>query len=61
MEVYRQSDEHVQAVAALKQEEMKTKDDVTRERLKWAVSKAVTWCGPPEESACKQAEALGNP
>jgi hypothetical protein len=61
MDVYRQTDEHVKAVAVLKQEEMKAKDDKTRERLKWAVSKAITWCGPPEELACKQAAELGTP
>lgn len=60
MEVYRYTDEHPKGVALLKQEEIKAKDDATKERLKWAVSKAVTWCNPPEESACKRAAALGN-
>ena len=61
MEVYRQSDEHVKGVAVLKQEETKAKDDATKERLKWAVSKAITWCSPPEESACKRAAAFETP
>lgn len=60
MEIYRQSDEHVKAVAMLKQEEIKAKDDATKERLRWAVSQAISWCNPPEESACKQAAAATN-
>jgi hypothetical protein len=61
MEIYRYTDEHPKGVALLKQEEMKAKDDATKERLKWAVSKAITWCNPPEASACERAAALGNP
>jgi hypothetical protein len=61
MEIYRQSDEHPKGVALLTQEQMKIKDDATKERLRWAVSTAVTWCNPPEEMACRQAAETGTP
>jgi len=53
MEIYRQSDEHPKGVADLKQEEAKTSDEKSKARLKWAVSKAITWCSPQEEAACR--------
>jgi len=59
MEVYRQSDEHPKGVALLRQEEINTKDDAIKERLRWAVSRAVTWCNPPEEAACRRAAETG--
>ncbi len=61
MEVYRYTDEHPRGVALLKHEEIAAKDDATKQRLRWAVSQAITWCNPSEESACKQAATLGNP
>jgi hypothetical protein len=53
MEIYRQTDEHPKGVADLKQEEAKVSDEKSKARLKWAVSKAIAWCSPPEEAACR--------
>jgi hypothetical protein len=59
MEIHRNIDEHPRGVALLKQEETKVKDDATKSRLRWAVSKAITWCNPPQESACRKAAETG--
>jgi len=55
MGIYRHDDRQPKGVAALREEETKAKDNVTRERLRWAVEKALTWCNPPEQAACKDA------
>lgn len=57
MEIYRYSDEHPTGVALLRQEETITKDDVTKQRLSWAVQEALKRCNPAEEAACKAAAA----
>src|SRR5271169_5748922 len=62
MEIRRQSRERpkgapqTEGVAFLKREEMKTADDGTKQRLAWAVQKALH-CNPQEEAACRQAAA----
>lgn len=61
MEIYRQSDGQPKAVGLLKQEEIKTKDEAIKQRLRWAVQKALTHCNPPEESACREAARTGIP
>jgi hypothetical protein len=53
MEIYRQNDEHPKGVADLKQVEAKVSDEKSKARLKWAVSKAITWCSPQEEAVCR--------
>jgi hypothetical protein len=57
MGIYRQSDEQPKAVGLLKQEETKVSDGAIKQRLRWAVQKALTYCNPPEEAACQQAAA----
>ena len=59
MEIHRYSDEHPKGVTLLRQEEIKAKDDATRQRLSWAVQKALRYCGSPEEAACKAAAKTG--
>ena len=61
MEIFRSSDEQPKGVARLRQEEVKTNDDATQRRLKWAVLKAVTHCNPPEAAACREAARAGAP
>ena len=61
MEVFRYGDEHPQGLALLKQEEMNTKDEAAKQRLRWAVQKALTWCNIPEEAACKEAATTPPP
>jgi hypothetical protein len=46
-------------VALLKQEADKTSDDAVKRRLQSALSKAVSWCNPPDETACKAAATGG--
>ena len=60
MEIYRESDEQPKAVGLLKQEETKVSDSATKQKLKWAVQKALTYCNPLEEIACKEAAKTGN-
>jgi hypothetical protein len=57
MEIYRYNDEQPKAVALLKQEEMNVKDDATKQRLAWAVQKAVARCNPADIDACREAAA----
>jgi hypothetical protein len=61
MEIYRQTDGQPKAVALLKQEETKNKDEAIKQRLTWAVQKALTQCNPPEETACRQAAGAAAP
>lgn len=42
-------------VAALKQEEMKVDNDAIKKRLAWAITRALTYCGHQDETACRQA------
>ena len=53
--------ERAKGVALLKQEEVKTNDVAIKERLRWAVSKALVWCNPPDEPACRAAANPGQP
>jgi len=55
METYRQTDEHPKAIAILKREETQTNDEKIKQRLNWAAQRAIAWCNPPEEKACRQA------
>jgi hypothetical protein len=59
MEIYRRSDEHPKAVALLKQAQKRATDTSTRQKLDWAIKKALTWCNPPEMLTCRQAAATG--
>lgn len=67
MEVYRRSGDQLkgapqtEGIALLKQAEMKTADAGTKQRLAWAVQKALTHCNPHEEAACRQAAVTGVP
>jgi hypothetical protein len=61
MEIYRESDEQPKGVSLLKQEETKVSDSATKQKLRWAVQKALTYCNPPEKAACRQAAATGVP
>ena len=60
MEIYREHDEQPKGVGRLKQEETKVSDGAIKQRLRWAVQKALTYCNPPEKSACEQAARTGN-
>lgn len=55
MEVYRASDEQPKGIGLLKQEETKAKDDRVKQRLRWAIQKALTHCGLQEQGACREA------
>lgn len=58
MEAYKY--ERPKGVALLKQEEIKASDDTTKQKLRWAVQKALKYCSPPiedEGAACRQAAA----
>jgi hypothetical protein len=57
MGIYRQSDEQPKAVSLLKQEETKVSAGAIKNRLKWAVQRALTQCNPLEKAACQQAAA----
>jgi hypothetical protein len=59
METYRDTDEHLRAIAILKQEESQSSDEKVRQRLRWATRRALSWCNPIEEKAC-QAAASGS-
>lgn len=61
MEIYRKSDEHPRGVADLKREESKVNGNAVKQRLKWAVQKALTRCNPNEEHECQRAAATGAP
>jgi hypothetical protein len=56
MEIYKY--ESPKGVARLKQEADKT-NDAAKQNLKWALSKALTWCNPPDEAQCKAAAKTG--
>jgi hypothetical protein len=60
MEIYRESDEQPKGVGLLKVEKARTKDSAIKQRLSWALQKAVTHCNPPEKSACEDATRAGN-
>ncbi len=55
MEAYKY--ERPKGVALLKQEETRANNDPLKERLNWAVQKALTHCGPQEQAACREAAA----
>ena len=60
MEIYRESDEQPKGVGLLKQEETKANGGKVKQRLRWALQKALTHCNPPEKSACEEAARTGN-
>ena len=49
--------ERPKGVALLKQEETKANSETTKQKLRFAVQKALTYCGQPDETACRQAAA----
>jgi hypothetical protein len=61
MEIHRYGDEHPKGLALLKQEEINAKDGATKQRLRWAIQKAMAWCNPPEEAACREAARASAP
>jgi hypothetical protein len=58
MEAYKY--ERPKGVALLKEEETKVSDSAIKQKLRWAVQKALTYCSPPEKSACEEAPRTGN-
>ena len=61
MEIHRESDDQPKGVALLKHEESDAKEEKIKQRLKWAVQKALSYCNPTEQAACRQAAATGAP
>jgi len=59
MEIYKY--EHPRGVADLKREETKVNDNAIKQRLMWAVQKAVTRCNPDEKDECQRAAATAAP
>lgn len=55
MEIYRQRDEHPKAISLLRRAETNARAITAKQKLRWAVQKALIWCNPPEETACRQA------
>ena len=51
--------ERPKGIGLLKQEEMKTNDTATKQKLNWATQKALRYCGPSEEANCKAAAKTG--
>jgi hypothetical protein len=47
--------ERPKGVALLKQKENKANSDTTKQKLTFAVQKALTYCGQPDEAACRAA------
>jgi hypothetical protein len=60
MEIYRESDQQPKGVSLLKQEETNANDSAIKQKLRWAVQKALTYCNPPEKNACEEAARTGN-
>ena len=46
-------------VALLKKESDRTDEAAVRQRLNWAISQALNWCNPSEETRCRAAAAKG--
>ncbi len=57
MEIYKY--EKPAGIAALRQAVDRATDASSKQNLKWAVSKAMSWCSPIEETECKEAAAKG--
>ena len=55
MVVYRGSDEQPKGIRLLREEETKANDEEVKQKLRWAVQKALTYCNPPEQAACRDA------
>ena len=60
MEIHRESDEQPKGVSLLKQEETHASDSAIKQKLRWAVQKALIYCNPPEKIACEEAATAGN-
>ena len=58
MEVY--NHEPKQGLALLKQETDKNSDSAIRQRLGFAIYKALSWCNPSEKAQCREAAKTGN-
>jgi hypothetical protein len=67
LEIYRQSvgqpkgAPQTEGLARLKLEEVNAPDEGTKQRLRWALEKALTHCPPQHEAACRRAAATGVP
>lgn len=59
MEIYKY--ERPKGVATLKQEEIKTDNEAIRTRLASSIQKALRYCGPQDEAACRQAAVTDIP
>lgn len=57
MDIYKY--EAPKGVATLRQEFESSNDATVKRNLKWALSKAVTECNPPDEAQCKTAAKTG--
>jgi hypothetical protein len=58
MEIYRS--EAPKGIAVLRQEADLNKGVVVKRNLEWSLSKAVTWCNPPDKAQCKAAAKIGD-
>jgi len=58
MEIYKY--ESPKGVALLRQEAENATDNASKKTLNWAVSKALTWCNPPDEEKCKAAASVAH-
>ena len=59
MEAYKY--ERPKGVALLKQESDRTRDVRVKQRLQWAITKALVWCNPLDEVQCRTAAKTGMP
>jgi hypothetical protein len=57
MEIHKH--ESPKGVALLKEEADKADNATAKLNLRWAVSKALAWCNPPDEAKCKAAAQTG--
>lgn len=57
MEIYKY--ERPQGIALLKQEQNKRNGNATKQRFEWATQKALKYCAADEQTACRQAAAIG--
>ncbi len=53
--------ESSKGVALLKQEALRAGDPAVKENLKWALSKAPTWCNPNDKARCRAAAVIREP
>jgi hypothetical protein len=57
MEIYKY--EPAKGVALLRQEMDKAREAAVKQRLQWALAKAVNWCNPSDQDSCRTAAKAG--